>query len=188
AGTVLIGGSVYSSTAIGLVLLSLAAPLLFKGRAPLVSIDHEAGTQKKVVMQHLQSMTAQEICKTLPTVAVRDDEPVKDAFKKLLEFDARAAVVVRGSTPIATLMLRDITGLTRKEMAGMKVSEAPLAGVTRVMEDEPGLNLTTMFRETNVPIVAVVDEDGRLAGTILEREILRRLAESLEQQEGGAAP
>ncbi|MDE1858122.1 MAG: cation:proton antiporter [Thaumarchaeota archaeon] len=188
AGSALIGGFIYSATAMGIALLSLTAPLLFRRRAQLVSIDHEAGTQKKVVMQHLQSMTAQEICKTLPTVAVRDDEPVKDAFMKLLEFDARAAVVVRGNMPIATLMLRDVTGLSRKEMAGMKVSEAPLAEVTRVLEDEPGLNLTTMFRETNVPIVAVVDEDGRLAGTILEREILRRLAESLEEQEDGAAP
>jgi predicted transcriptional regulator len=79
--------------------------------------------------------------------------------------------------------MRGVTGLTEREMVEMRVSEAPLAEAVRVHEGEPGLNLTVIFRETNVPIVAVVDEKGRLLGTILEKEILRRLVESLE--EGG---
>ncbi|MDG6901097.1 MAG: cation:proton antiporter [Nitrososphaerota archaeon] len=187
AGTALIGGFVYSATAMGIALLSLTAPLLFRRRAELVTIDHEAGTQRKVVKQHLQSMTAAEICKTLPSVVVRDDEPVKDAFKTLLEFDARAAIVLRAGRPIATLLIRDVTSLTRREMAGMKVSDAPLAEAVKVRESEPGLDLTTLFRETNVPIVAVVNEKGEMLGTILEREILRRLAESLEDWDGGGA-
>ncbi|MDG7007339.1 MAG: cation:proton antiporter [Nitrososphaerota archaeon] len=181
AGSALIGGFVYSSTAVGIALLSLTAPLLFRRRAELVSIDHEAGTQREVVKQHLQSMTAAEIGKVLPTVVVRDDELVKDAFKTLLEFDARAAVVVSAGKPIATLLMRDVIGLSRREMAVMKVSEAPLAIVPEVGEDEPGLNLVNLFRETNIPIIAVVDEKGRLLVTILEREILRRLAESLDE-------
>ena len=67
------------------------------------------------------------------------------------------------------------------------MSETPLAELVEVKESEPGLNLTALFRETNVPIVAVVDGSGRLLGTILEREILRRLVESLDEQEGGGA-
>jgi Kef-type K+ transport system membrane component KefB/predicted transcriptional regulator len=187
AGTALIGGFVYSATAIGIALLSLTAPLLFRRRARLVTVEHEAGTQRKVVKMHLQSMTAAEICRTLPTVVVSYDEPVKDAFRKLLDHDARAAVVARGRRPVATILMRDLTTLSRRDMAGMKVSEAPLADVTRVGEAEPGLNLATLFRETNVPIVAVVDGEGELVGTILEREILRRLAESLEEAEGEGA-
>lgn len=188
AGTALIGGFGYSATAMGIALLSLTAPLLFRRRAELVSIDHEARTQKKVVKQHLQSMAAAEICKTLPTVAVSYDEPVRDAFKTLVEFDARAAVVLRAGKPVATLLMRDITRLSRREMASMKVSDFPLAEVVKVREDEPGLNLATLFRETNVPIVAVVDEKGGMLGTILEREILRRLAESLEEGDDSGAP
>ncbi|MDG6987968.1 MAG: cation:proton antiporter [Nitrososphaerota archaeon] len=186
AGTALIGSFLYSATAIGIVFLSLTSPLLFRRRAELVSIDHEGSTQKKVVKLHLQSMTAGDICKTLPTVAVSDDEPVRHAFKTLLDFDARAAVVLKAGKPVATLLMRDVTGLSRREMAG-KVSEAPLAELVEVEESEPGLNLTVLFRETNVPIVAVVDGSGRLLGTILEREILRRLVESLDEQESGGA-
>ena len=186
AGSALIGSFIYSATAIGIVFLSLTSPLLFRRRAELVSIDHEGDTQKRVVKMHLQSMTAAEICRALPTVAVSDDEPVKHALKTLLEFDARAAVVLKAGKPVATLLMRDVTGLSRREMAG-KVSEAPLAELVDVKESEPGLNLTALFRETNVPIVAVVDGSGRLLGTILEREILRRLVESLDEQEGGGA-
>jgi len=185
AGAALISGFIYSATAIGIALLSLTAPLLFSRRAHLVSIDHEVGTQRRVVKQHLQSMTASEICKTLPTVAVRDDEPVIEAFKRIVELDARGVIVLnRSGRPVATLLMRDVTGLTEREMVHMRVSEAPLAEVVRVRESEPGLNLTDIFRETNIPVVAVVDERGRLVGTILEREILRRLVESLE--EGGS--
>ncbi|MDG6938164.1 MAG: cation:proton antiporter [Nitrososphaerota archaeon] len=186
AGTVLIGGFAYSATAIAIALLALTAPLLFKGRAPLVPIDHQAGTEKQVVKQRLRSMTAAEICKTLPTITVSYYEPAKDALKKLSALDARAAVVVDSEDrPVATLLMHDIIGLSRREMATMNVSDAPLADVVRVREDEPGLNLTTTFRETNVPIVAVIDDEGRMLGTILEREILRRLVESLE--EGGTS-
>lgn len=187
AGTALIGGFGYSAAAMGIALLSLTAPLLFRRRAKLVSIDHEAGTQKKMVKQHLQSMPAVEICKTLPTVAVGYDDPVRDALKTLVEFDARAAVVLRSGRPVATLLMRDITGLSRREMASMRVSDSPLTKVVKVREDEPGLNLATLFRETNVPIIAVVDEKGGMLGTILEREILRRLAESLEEGDNAAA-
>ncbi|MDG6920455.1 MAG: cation:proton antiporter [Nitrososphaerota archaeon] len=182
AGTALIGGFVYSATAIGIAMLSLAAPLLFRGRTPLVPIDHEAGTEKKLVRQRLSSMTAAEICKTLPTVTVSYDGSARDALRKLSALDARAAVVIdREDRPVATLLMHDIIGLSQRELATMNVSEVPLARVVRVREDEPGLNLTTTFRETNVPIVAVIDDDGKMLGTILEREILRRLVDSLDE-------
>jgi Kef-type K+ transport system membrane component KefB len=189
AGIALIGGFVYSATALAIAMLSLAAPLLFRARAPLVSVDHESGTEKRVVRQRLLSMTAAEICKTLPTVTVFYDEPAMDAMRKFSNFDARAAVVVdREKRPVATLLMHDIISLSRREMATMMVYDCPLAGVVRVSESEPGLNLTTTFKETNVPIVAVIDVRGRMIGTILEREILRRLVESLAEDGGGGSP
>ncbi len=39
------------------------------------------------------------------------------------------------------------------------------------------LSLAKLFQETNLP---VVDADGKLVGTILEREILRRTVTSFE--------
>ncbi len=53
ASTVLIGGFTYSATAIGIVLLTLTAPLLFRFRAPMVKVDQEEG-EKEIVRQQLK--------------------------------------------------------------------------------------------------------------------------------------
>ncbi|MDG6993658.1 MAG: CBS domain-containing protein [Nitrososphaerota archaeon] len=117
-----------------------------------------------------------------------EDDLAREAIRKLSVLNARAAVVVDGEDkPVATLLMHDIIGLSAREMSTMDVSEIPLADVVRVRESEPGLNLTTTFRETNVPIVAVVDANGKMLGTILEREILRKLVESLGEEEGKEA-
>jgi len=182
AGVILLGSYAYSATAIGIALLALTVPLLFRLRAPLVSVDHEMGTKRKVVKQQLQEMTAEEISKILPTVVLSADEPAIQAFRKLSEHDARAAVVLNSENlPVATLLMRDILTLSRREMAKIKVSDVQLAEVVKVGRDEPGLRLTGIFRETNIPIIAVVNEKGGLIGTIQEREVLRRLVESLDE-------
>ncbi len=182
ASVLLIRSYAYSATAIGIALLAIATPLLFRMRAPLISVDHETGTKKKVVKQQLQEMTAEEISKILPTVVLSADEPAIQAFRKLSEHDARAAVVLNSENmPVATLLMRDILTLSRREMAKVKVSDVQLAEVVKVGRNEPGLRLTGIFRETNIPIIAVVDEKGGLIGTIQEREVLRRLVESLDR-------
>ncbi|MCL4339509.1 MAG: cation:proton antiporter, partial [Thaumarchaeota archaeon] len=182
ASVLLIRSYAYSATAIGIALLAIATPLLFRMRAPLISVDHETGTKRKVVKQQLQEMTAEEISKILPTVVLSADEPAIQAFRKLSEHDARAAVVLNSENmPVATLLMRDVLTLSRREMTKLKVSDVQLAEVVKVGRNEPGLRLTGIFRETNIPIIAVVDEKGGLIGTIQEREVLRRLVESLDK-------
>ncbi|MDG7043087.1 MAG: cation:proton antiporter [Nitrososphaerota archaeon] len=182
ASVLLIRSYAYSATAIGIALLAIATPLLFRMRAPLISVNHETGTKRKVVKQQLQEMTAEEISKILPTVVLSADEPAIQAFRKLSEHDARAAVVLNSENiPVATLLMRDVLTLSRREMTKVKVSDVQLAEVVKVGRNEPGLRLTGIFRETNIPIIAVVDEKGGLIGTIQEREVLRRLVESLDK-------
>lgn len=192
--TVLVSGYTYSATAIGIALLSLTAPLLFRLRAPPVTLDQESGV-RKIVRQELNALTADEISKTLPTVAVKDTDIVRDAVRKLIELDARAASVVNArGKPIGTLLLRDAMNLGRRDMATLRVKDCDLAMALRVHQKESALPLANLFTETNIPIVAVIDEDGKLVGTILEREILRRMVQSLEDTgatpsgDGGAGP
>ncbi|MDG6996271.1 MAG: cation:proton antiporter [Nitrososphaerota archaeon] len=181
AGTALIGGFSYSATAIGIALLSLVAPLLFRLRTPLVEVDKESGT-RKIVKQQLDTLTAGEICQTLPTVSTIETDPVKKGMKQCLDLDARAAVVLNSKNePVATLLLRDVLTMSNREISRLKVIEAPLAEAIKVTESEPALKLAGIFKETNIPIIAVVDKDGKLIGTILEREILRRMMTSLEE-------
>jgi len=180
ASVALVSGYTYSAAAIGIAMLSLTAPLLFRLRAPPVAVDHEAGV-RNIVRQELNTLTADEISKTLPSVAVRDTDLVRDAVRKCIELDARAACVVNAKgKPVGTLIVRDAMALGRRDMAALRVKDTDLAMPLRVHQKESALPLANLFKETNIPIVAVVDEEGKLVGTILEREILRRMVTSLE--------
>lgn len=186
ASVALVSGFTYSATAIGIALLSLTAPLLFRLRAPPVTLDQESGV-RNIVRQELNALTADEISKTLPTVAVKDTDLVGDAVRRLIEMDARAASVVNArGRPVGTLLLRDAMNLGRREMATLRVKDCDLAMALKVHQKESALPLANLFRATSIPIVAVVDGEGKLVGTILEREILRRMVISLE--EGAPVP
>lgn len=177
----LVSAYTYSAAAIGIAILSLTAPLLFRLRAPPVAVDQEAGV-RNIVRQELNALTADEISKTLPTVAVRDTDPVRDAVRKCIALDARAACVVNAKDkPVGTLILHDAMSLGRREMATLRVKDCDLAIALKVHQKESALPLANLFKETNIPIVAVIDQDGRLVGTILEREILRRMVIAFEE-------
>ncbi len=179
ASIALVSGFTYSATAIGIALLSLTAPLLFRLRAPPVTLDQEAGV-RKIIRQELTALTADEVSKTLPTVAVRDTDRVQDAVRKCIELDARAACVVNAKDkPIGTLLVRDAMTLGPRQMAALRVKACDLALALKVQQKESALSLANLFQATNIPIVAVIDAEGRLVGTILEREILRRMVMSL---------
>ena len=181
ASVALVSGYAYSATAIGIAMLSLTAPLLFRLRAPPVPVDRASGV-RKIVRQELNALTADEISKTLPTVAVQDTDLLREAIRKCIEQDARAACVVNAKgRPIGTLIVRDTLALTRRDLAVLRVRDTDLAAPLKVRQTESALPLANLFKETNIPIVAVVDADDKLVGTILEREILRRMMTSLEE-------
>jgi len=180
-GVKLIGPYEYSVVALGIALTALAAPLLFKLRTPVIKISRTTG-EKRILRKQLESLTAKEVAQTLPTVSVRVDEPLREAAKKCWDLDARGAVVVdENRKPLATLILRDTISMSENELDTLKVGEAQLAEAIVVSEDEPALRLATMFRESGIPIIAVVDSEGKLVGTVLEREILRRIIMSIEE-------
>ena len=180
ASVALVSGFTYSAVAIGIAMLSLTAPLLFRLRAPPVPLDRESGV-RNIVRQELDALTADEISQTLPTVVVRDTDPVREAVRKCIELDARAAAVVNAKgKPVGTFIVREAMALPRRDMASLQVRDTDMAMPLKVNGMATALALAKLFRETNIPVVAVVDAEGRLVGTILEREILRRMVTSLE--------
>ena len=177
----LIGGYAYSAAAIGIALLSLTAPLLFRVRAQLVEVDQDLGI-RRIVRQQLDNLVAEEISRTLPVISVPDTVPISVAVRTCVEKDVRAVVVVnKQGVPIGTMLLREVMTLSANEMSRTTVGEGPLASAVTVGRDEPALRLAGIFKRTNIPTMAVVDDDGKLVGTILEREILRRMVASLEE-------
>ena len=180
AGGALLGGYAFSVAAVGIALLSLTAPLLFRLRAPPVPLDHGSGV-RRIVRQELDALTADDISRTLPSVVVRDTDSVRDAVRRCVDLDARAACIVAATgRPIGTLIVREALVLSPAEMRRLRVRDTDYAMPLKVNGRVSALALARLFRETNIPIVAVVDTDGKLVGTILEREILRRMVTSLE--------
>lgn len=181
ATTALISGFTYSATAIGIALLSLTAPLLFRLRAPVVKVDRDEG-EKQIVRQQLNQLTAKEISKALPTVSIALDQPVQMALRRILDMDARAIVVTDNNRkPIGTLLLRNAMSLSDRQLRTLKVSDVLWDEPVIVNENEHALNLAALFKQKNIPIIAVVDEKGLLEGTIMEKEILRRIVTSVEK-------
>lgn len=180
ASTALISGFTYSATAIGIALLSLTAPLLFRLRAPLVHLDQQGG-EKEIVRQQLNQLTAIEISKALPTVSINKDQKAQMALRRCLDLDARAIVVIDDSRkPVGTLLLRNAMSLSNRELRSLKVSDILWDESVTVSENEPALRMASLFKEKSIPIIAVVDSEGLLEGTVMEKEILRRIMSSLE--------
>lgn len=181
ASVALISGFTYSAVAIGIALLSLTAPLLFRLRAPIIKVDQEEGT-KEIVRQQLNQLNAKEISKALPTVSITPDQPVQVALRRCLDMDARAIVVIDNNRkPIGTLLLRNAMSLSNRELRTLKVGDVLWDEPVIVSENEHALKLAALFKEKNIPMIAVVDSQGLLEGTIMEKEILRRIVDTVEK-------
>jgi len=127
--------------------------------------------------QRISSLTAIEIGTELPDVVVKSDDPLKLVLEKCLDLDASAAIVIdKNAMPAGTIFLRDIIALSEEELNTCVASDYASTQVATVAGNELVLNLAEVFRQTCLPILAIVDKNGKLTGTIREREIIRKLA------------
>jgi CBS domain-containing protein len=128
-------------------------------------------------LQRIESLTAVEISRELPDVVVRANDPLKVALKKCLDLDAPAAVVIdKDGRPSGTILLVDIISLSDEELNTYTSNDYAITQVATVTENELVLNLAEVFRQTGLPIISIVDDNGKLVSTIREREIIRKLA------------
>ncbi len=70
--------------------------------------------------------------------------------------------------------------LSNRQLRTLKVTDVLWDEAVIVGENESALNLAALFKEKNIPMIAVVDAQGVLEGTIMEKEILRRIVTSVE--------
>jgi amino acid transporter/CBS domain-containing protein len=127
--------------------------------------------------QRISSLTAIEISSELPDVAVNVDDLLKVALKKCLDLDSPAAIVVdKDSRPVGTILFRDIVALNEDEINTCIVSDYATNEVVTVTGNALALNLAEAFGQTCMPILAIIDDNGKLVGTIREREIIKKIA------------
>jgi CBS domain-containing protein len=127
--------------------------------------------------QRISSLTAVEISSELPDVVVGMDDLLKDVLKKCLDLDSPAAVVVdKDGKPAGTILFRQIVALSEEEINNCTAKDYASNEVVTVTGGTLALSLTEVFGQTCMPILAIVDENGKLIGTIREREIIRKIA------------
>ena len=128
-----------------------------------------------------------EIRSELPDVLVGEEDKLKVAMNRCLDADSPAAIVIdRQGRPAGTLLLRDITTLSDEELNFYSAVDFAKPEVATVTGNEHALALASAFRESGLPIVAIIDNSGKVVGTVREREIIRRIASLRETQKADA--
>ncbi len=172
----------YSAIMIGITLLTLVIPFLFTLRAPLVPIKKSNYIWEMMNLE-FKNLKACDIAGTFQSVSVNKNNPISLAFKMCTDLNSRAVIVINTrSKVLGQLRLSDMVTLGEDKLKTLQVSQGDIVPALKVKCDSPATELIKLFREYDPPIVAVVDQNGRFIGTILEREILKHISTILEEK------
>ncbi|MGC9209233.1 MAG: cation:proton antiporter [Nitrososphaeria archaeon] len=170
----LIDAKTYSVALLAVMIMSVIAPIGFKGKTPLSRPRPEPSI--KFVTYELSRSNAEELSRVLPTVSVSEDQTVQEAVKKADELNTRVLVVInREGKPIGYSTVHDLFKMVSFGQGDVLMKDVFLMPVPKVSRFASGSEVLDLFKMSDAQVIAVVDEDGRLVGTILEKEVLRYL-------------
>ena len=128
------------------------------------------------VAERLKDLTSLKIRSALPDVVVRIDDSVKTAMEKCVSMDSPgAAVIDHNSVPVGTLILRDVFMLSEKDLSRMKVKDLWLERPVTIDRESDVTDIIRTFKESRIPILSIVDAQGKFSGTVREREVIMSL-------------
>ncbi len=172
----LINGFTYSFTMLAILLMAIIAPIGY-GRGSALA-RHAPTPSLEFVRYELEGVTAEELSRTLPTAYAHEEDEVRAALRAAQELDVRVMVIVDGSGRVKGFVnVHDLFRAAASGAMGARISDSgvPVYPVPSLGREEPASRALDLFRSSDAQVVAVVDDEGRLVGTILEREILRYL-------------
>jgi len=162
----------YSFTIIAVTGMALLAPLGYQGGIPLRSPEPSPSIQ--FVRHELKGVTAEQLSNTLSTVSISSSASLQEAAYALENLRTRVLIVVDGDTPVG--YVTDDQLLKALQAGGIEaVSQLQLRTVPTVRREDPADKVLSAFESGISPVVAVVDDKGKLIGSVLEREVLRFL-------------
>ena len=179
-GLSLVGRYDYSVIMIAITLLTLVIPLLFNIKAPVVQTKKSKYVWE-MVNAEFKNLKACDIASSFQSVSVNSKNPISLAFKMCTDLNARAVVVINSNSRVlGQLMLSDMVTMGHNQLRTLSVYQGKIVPAIKVMCDSPATDLIKIFRESDPPIVAVIDKSGKFIGTILEREILKHISNILD--------
>ncbi len=138
------------------------------------------------VAEGFKDLTSLKVRNALPDVVIGIDDPVKTAIEKCVSMDSPGAVIIdHNSVPIGTLILRDVFMLTEREIDRMKVKDLWLERPVTIGKNSDVMDIIRVFKESRIPILSIVDDQGKFSGTVREREVIMSLGGLGQKQDQG---
>ena len=143
------------------------------------------GKEDRMIAERIKDLTSLKVRRALPDVVVSLDDTLQQAIQKCVSMDSQgAAVVDKYNNPVRTFILRDVFLLSEEEIARTRVRDIWLEQVVTINRDTGVSDMIKLFKEYRVPVLCIIDENGKLAGTVREREVLMALGSGDTEKPG----
>ena len=143
------------------------------------------GKEDRMIAERIKDLTSLKVQRALPDVVVSLDDTLQHAIQKCVNLDSQgAAVVDKYNNPVRTFVLRDVFLLSEQEIAKTRVRDLWLEQVVTIDRNTGVSDMIKLFKEYRVPVLCIIDENGKLAGTVREREVLMALGSSDSEKLG----
>jgi Kef-type K+ transport system membrane component KefB len=170
-----ISSKLYTMALITILILTTTFAPTLKGLKKITKEKRESIKDVHVLRSYIawytQDTPAGEVAKMLPHIIVNEKEKLKPVVEKMAQLGILGAIVTNDvGEAVGTLVLKDVLSLSDREE--LQVGQAMRKQVVSVDFATPASELLDLFHKTQIPIIAVLDEKGRVVSTVSERELL----------------
>ncbi|ABW00860.1 cation:proton antiporter [Caldivirga maquilingensis] len=159
----------YSYLALAIIVNSLAAPLFFRLiTRPVIQVNNNIRVK---LNSRIMSISDQ-----VKPLTASCGESLKVIINRINERGVRAiAIVDNDNKPLGYLSVQQLLDVDPALYETTLACDLPLNELVTIDSNAKVIDVLRRFRETEAPLIAVVDDSNRLIATIYERELLRLL-------------
>ncbi|WP_198429818.1 cation:proton antiporter [Sulfurisphaera tokodaii] len=155
----------YSFSSLAITFSSLVLPLLFRMKFGKPKIQENKINLQQPVLNIIKNQTVVNCYQTL-----------REAIGIINERGYRAIVVVdENFRPLGYVSVSQLLEIDPNDYEILKVCDIYKNEVKILEKKSKVIDVLRVFRETEEPVVVIVDDDGRLLSVVYERELLRYL-------------
>ncbi len=159
----------YSYLTLSLIVNALLVPLIFRAA-------FKPATQINAAVRIRLNNGIMSIGKQLKPLTATCGDDLRRIVNSMVERDVRAIVIVNEENkPLGYLSVHQLLEVDPAIYESTLACSLPLNELITVSSDARIIDVLRKFRETEAPIIGVVDHDNRLVATIYERELMRLL-------------
>lgn len=157
----------YSYSALAITFSALLIPLLFKLRS-----GYKVERKDKIKLNTKISLISSQFS---PPIFANCNETLREAITKINEKDVRALIVVNEMRPVGIITVSKLLEINPDDYNKLRLCDMELDDIDIMTMDSKIVEILKKFRESETPVIAIVDNENKLQLTIYELELLRFL-------------